>query len=214
MGRLSTVVALVALGAAGWTVWRTQAQDERLEATVATQRETITALEEASKAEQGALRSARGAMNDRFYFNLDSAAKSLALSERQKADMKDLIDAGKRELADLYAIPSDDGVTWAELRKPIQATVGGDGGGLTFAMPDFQKIEKLKKSRIPGSSETFGQAEQRIKDRSFSEMRNLLTPEQTKKWDDAHKDNLLGSGGAGVASIAFVGGISTDDEGK
>jgi hypothetical protein len=184
-----------------------------LEATVATQRDTIAELKKEADAERSARSTAQRGMNERFYFDLDSAAKSLGLSERQKADMGDLIEAGKRDLADLYAIPSDDGVTWADLRKPIRASVGGDGGGLTFSMPDFQKIEKLKRSRIPGSSETFGQAEERIKERSFGEMRNLLTPEQTKKWDQAHKDNLLGAGGGG-ASIAFVSGVVTEGEDK
>jgi len=183
----------------------------------ATTSERIAALEEAvaeAKRESKATGMSPGRMfsRDKLYFNLDSAAKSLELDERQKGDLQDAIDRGKSELADLYKIENDEGLTWAEVRKPKMAKVGADNG-FSIAMPDFAKIQKFKKSRIPGSSETFGQAEQRIKDGAFANMRRTLTPKQATKWDKAHKDPLLNSSG-GMATVSFssiqIGGEEED----
>jgi len=179
-----------------------------LEETVAEQRETIADLKEkAGKATPATRYMGR----DRFYHNLDSAAKSMELSERQKADMQDAIDLGKRELADLYAIENDDGETWAALRKGRMTQIGTEGG-ITVSMPDFRKIAKFKKTRVPGTAETFGDAEKRIKKDAFGDMRRTLTPAQSKKWDNAHKDPLLGSsmGGSSVMISAFTTDLSND----
>lgn len=188
--------------------------DERLaalEKTVAEQRDTIARLAEEKEAADKAANAVRRYLPDAFYPNLDAAAKSLQLSERQKADLQDVIDIAKRQLDDLYGTENDDGVTWKEVRKPKAASLSGEGG-ITIALPDFGRIEKFKKSRIPGSSETFGQAEKRIKDDAFHEMRNLLTPAQTKKWDKAHKDGLLGRAtGASIVSMS-VGSIRAEGE--
>ena len=149
--------------------------------------------------------------SDKMYFNLDRAAKSMDLDERQKSDLKDAIERGKRELADLYDIENDNGETWKEIRKPKMGKVGGESG-LSIAMPDFGKIQKFKKSRIPGSSETFGEAEKRIKEDAFANGRRTLTPKQAKKWDKAHKDGLLRDrGGTGGFSFSTVQ-IETKDK--
>ena len=74
------------------------------------------------------------------------------------------------------------------------------------------EINKFKKSRIPGSSETFGEAEKRIKDDAFHEMRRFLKPEQAKKWDKAHKDHLLGPGGGASFVSMSVGSIDTKSD--
>ena len=136
------------------------------------------------------------------------AAKQLELEKRQKEDMQDVLERAQQELKDLYAIENDEGVTWNEVRKPKMV----EGSGFTFAMPDMKKISAFKKGRIPGSSETFGEAESRIRKDAFGRMRNVLTPAQQKTWDKAHKDALLrGGGGSGmVSSISFVG-MESDD---
>lgn len=183
----------------------------RLEKTVADQRETIAKLEEENRATDKAADAVRRFMPTSFYRNLDDAAKQMELSERQQADMQDAIDIAKRELDDLYAIENDDGVTWKEVRKPKMTNLGGEAG-ISIAMPDFGKIQRFKKMRIPGSSETFGEAEKRIKDDAFHEMRNFLNPKQTKKWDKAHKDNLLGpSSGSSFVSMS-VGSIEMEEK--
>ena len=180
-----------------------------LEKRVAEQDEALAKIESDKAEEADAVGKARGAMRswsrDNFYGNLDMASKSLELNDNQKADMQDVLDRAKRELDDLYAIENDEGVTWKDVRKPKMV----EGSGFSIAMPDMKKIAAFKKSRIPGSSETFGEAQKRIRKDAFARMRNVLTPAQAKKWDKAHKDALL-SGGGGVSSVAFVG-MSADD---
>ena len=184
-----------------------------LEETVAEQRETIADLKEKADKAPAAPSPMRFMGRNSFYRNLDAAAKSMELSERQKVDMQDAIDLGKRELADLYAIENDDGETWADLRKGRMTQIGTEGG-ITVSMPDFRKIAKFKKARVPGTAETFGDAEKRIRKDAFADMRRTLTPAQSKKWDSAHKDPLLGSsmGGSGVMISAFTTDLSDDDK--
>jgi Spy/CpxP family protein refolding chaperone len=199
------VVAEVGAALATRDAPRPQSTEERLaalEKTVSEQRETIAQLEEEKSKEQRILGSVRGAMNDRFYHDVDAAAKSLELNERQKQDMKDIADRAQRELADLMDIPNDEGVTWKDASK-IKLSGGDAEGGVTVLMSNFSKMAKFKKSRIPGSSETYGEAEKRIRDRALGDMRNILTPAQTEKWDKAHKDALIRPPG-GPMSIAFA----------
>jgi len=171
--------------------------DER----IATLEKTIARLESEAKTSSHGT-PGRLFSRDGMYFNLDSAARSMGLDERQKSDLQEALDRGRSELEDLYKIENDDGVTWKQVRKPKMAQLGGETG-FSIGLPNFAKIAAFKKSRIPGSSETFGEAEQRIKEGAFANARRTLTPKQAKKWDAAHKDALLG--GRGVAtSIAFT----------
>ena len=82
------------------------------------------------------------------------------------------------------------------------------GEGFSIAMPDMKKIRAFKDSRIPGSSETFGEAESRIRKDAFARARRLLGPKQAETWDKAHKGGLLNDGAS--TSIAFVGMSSGD----
>ena len=204
--------AETAPGATGLAGRRPPTAVERLatlEKTVARQRETIAKLEEKADAPQPTS-TGRVFNPGNFYHSLDAAAKNLDLSERQKADMQDVIDLAKRELADLYKIENDNGETWEQVRKPKMAEV--EGGSLQIAMPDFKKIAAFKKSRVPGTAETFGEAEKRIKDRAYADMRRGLTPEQGKKWDGAHKRGLLGGhGGDGAVMVSSIV-LDTDGE--
>ncbi|MDF1700226.1 MAG: hypothetical protein P1V36_03620 [Planctomycetota bacterium] len=176
-----------------------------LERRLAAQDETLAKLKADGAKARGGGRQQFNPGN--FYGSLDMAAKAMELKDDQKAEMKDLMDRATRELDDLYAIENDEGVTWKEIRKPKMV----EGNGFSIAMPDMAKIAKFKKGRIPGSSETFGEAEQRIRKDAFGRMRNVLTPAQTKKWDKAHKDGLLrGRGGGMVSAVSFVG-LGSDD---
>ena len=180
----------------------------QLEKTVAAQNEELAKMRERETELASANQPVQRHMPDNFYGNLDMAAKALELDERQKTDLQDAVDRGRRELDDLYAIESDGGETWDQIRKPRML----EGGGFSIAMPDMGKIEKFKKGRIPGSSETFGEAEKRLRDAAFGRMRNVLTPEQAKKWDKAHKEPLL-RGGNG-ASMVFSSVVLSNDDGK
>ena len=182
-----------------------------LEKRVAAQDETIAKYEADKKAEGDALSSANSAMRrftrDGFYGNLDMAAKSLDMKDNQKTDMQDISDRARRELDDLYNSENDEGTTWKEARKPKMI----ETNGISLAMPDMKKLAAFKKGRIPGSSETFGEAEKRIRKDAFGRMRNVLTPEQAKKWDKAHKESMLGPGGGGVVSAVSFVGMGSDD---
>ncbi|MDA1195040.1 MAG: hypothetical protein O2894_07620 [Planctomycetota bacterium] len=271
MGKLSLVLALAALGLAGWTAAQLCAKDDQL-ATLeranldlrdrlhdvelshdlgadapagamsavsgqpaaegattpglsgrpATTGDRLRALESQLEAqnkllaefkeERAARSTAEGARHrfspGNFYGNADMAAKAMELNERQQADMKDVLDRAQRELDDLYAIENDEGVTWKDVRKPKLL----ESSGISIALPDMGKIQKFKQGRIPGSGETFGEAETRIRKDAFGRIRNTLTPAQTEKWDKAHKDSMLGGGGGFASSVAFVEMGSSDAE--
>ena len=181
-----------------------------LERTVLDQNKLIATMKENDAKADKARGAVRRFTNDRFYGSVDMAAKAMKLEEDQKADLKDERERAVKELKDLYALENDEGVTWDEVRKPKMSSAVTSGGGFTFAMPDMAKINKFKKGRIPGSSETFGEAEKRIRDDGFARMRNVLTPGQAKKWDKAHKDSLLRGGSGAVSTISFVG-VGSDD---
>lgn len=182
-----------------------------LEKQVASQQETIAKYEAKRTAGDSLLNTAASSVRNwsrgGFYGNLDMAAKSLDLKDTQKSDMKDIMDRARQELEDLYAIENDEGETWKDARKPKML----ESNGISIAMPDMQKLAAFKKGRIPGSSETFGEAEQRIRKDAFGRMRNVLTSDQAKKWDKANKDAMLGPGGGGVVSAVSFVGMGSDD---
>lgn len=175
-----------------------------LEKRVKAQDEELAKLRAEKAEEENAARTvSRGMPNLRgktFYGNVAMAAKALDLTDTQRTDMQDIIDRAKDELADLYKIENDEGVTWNEVRKPKMV----EGSGFSIAMPNMAKIAKFKKGRIPGSSETYGEAETRIRKDAFARMRNLLTPEQAGTWDKASKEPLLPGGSGMISSVAFL----------
>jgi hypothetical protein len=170
-----------------------------LEKRVARQDEHLARLDEreAKLSKQGAPVRRFSARN--WYGNLDQAAKALKLDDRQKEDVKDILDRAQRDLGDLYKTPNDDGVTWNQVRKPKMV----EGGGISLMLPDMKKLAAFRKSRIPGSNETFGHAQERIRNDAFARVRNTLTPAQAKQWDQAHKEPLL-RGGPGAFSVAIA----------
>ncbi len=178
-----------------------------LESTVKRQNELLAKMESGDDAASDAAGMVRRFMPKNFFHNADAAAKGLGLDERQQNEMQEILDRAKADLKDLYALENDEGVTWAEVRKPKMANLGGgDGGAISIAMPDFGKIQKFKKTRIPGSSETFGEAEKRIKDRAFGDVRRNLPADKAKTWDKAHKDGLLRDRTGGISFSSVVVG--------
>jgi len=182
-----------------------------LEKTVKRQNDLLAKMDSTHDKADDAASMMRRFMPKNVYFNPKMAAKALDLDEGQASEMQDILERGKGELKDLYEIENDDGETWNEVRKPKMADIGGSSG-FHIAMPDFAKIQKFKKRRIPGSSETFGEAEKRIKKNTFENVRRTLPPDKAKTWDGAHKDGLLRDGGMGGISVSSVVIETPDDK--
>ena len=136
-----------------------------------------------------------------FIRDMDGAEKALDLSAGQRADMERVVDWTKRELEDLWAIPNEEG----KLLKDIQKTKVTAGEGISIAMPNFQELNKFRNSKVPGRTETYAEAERRIKDRGKNDIKDILNTEQQETWDKAHTDPLFGSSaGDGVFSMVTV----------
>ncbi len=143
-------------------------------------------------------------MGKKFLANLDQAEKALSLDANQRAQMDRIIDSTKTELDRLYEIPNDDGKTLKELMKPTKINLGGDAESTVVSlMGNFGKIRKFKKSKVPGSNETYAEAEKRIRDAGKRDARGLLNQDQQKTWDGSHTDPLFGRGATAGAMIAF-----------
>ena len=172
-----------------------------LEKRVAEQDEALAKMESEKSTEAAALGTAgkalRGWSRDNFYGNLDMAAKSLELNDSQKTDMQDVLDRANRELEDLYAIENDEGVTWKEVRKPKMV----EGNGFSIAVPDFHKISaSSRRAASPAAARPSVRPRQRIRKDAFATYAQACSrPSRRSKWDKAHKDAMLGSGGGSAA---------------
>jgi hypothetical protein len=180
----------------------------------------VAALEERLKAHEQTVSSLRRrgegspvAMGlPKFLHDVDSATKALKLDDRQKAEVERIVEDSKRALEDLRNRPNDEGVTWKEATK-IKFEGSADGGMIAFG-GNFEKMEAFKKSKVPGTNETYGEAEQRIRRNAKDSMRRVLTPEQQKTFDESHTDPLFGGGG-GIMSTFITTDISeVEVEGK
>jgi hypothetical protein len=190
--------ALAARGEAARTIEERLA---RLEGESVAAKKAVAALEEKARASPHPVPFDEAGFLNTFFPDLETAARVLQLDERQKAGMERVRDDAKRELDDLYAIRNDDGTTWTEAAK-VKFEGSGENGMIAFAT-NLAKLEKFKKTRIPGSRETFGEADKRIRGRAKEQMRSFLTPDQGKSWDKANTDSILGHGGGGDISLAF-----------
>jgi hypothetical protein len=144
----------------------------------------------------------------RFIHDLDSAAKELGLDERQKASLGQVVDDSKRELERLHTTPNDEGLTWKEAGK-IKFEGNADGGIIAFG-GNMEKMEKFRNSKVPGSNETYGEADKRIRRQAKENARRILTPEQQKTFDSSMTDPLFGGMG-GDMSVAFSSIVVSDD---
>lgn len=161
----------------------------------------LAAVEEKTKDVEpgGALALPRGAVARAFgprafLGSLDDAQKQLDLSASQRADWDRTIADAKRELEDLRSIPDDEGKTWKQRNE--EATRGlADGSGRL----DLSKLLALRGAKVPGRTETYGEAEARIGAQAKKRMRDPLTPDQQKKFDESNVDPLIGAGGSPFA---------------
>ena len=177
-----------------------------LQAEIASLRERVEAAPDAPMQ-----RMVQRAVGNRF-FNVEQAAAALELDEMQRRDMDQTVQDTREELQRLYAMENDEGLTYDEARKG--RTMGSEDQGFRISMPDFHKMKAWRESRIPGSSETFAEAEQRIISQANDDIGRRLTPEQNEKWEKANRDHLYGShgvpGGVTMVTTSF-GGLAEDD---
>ena len=74
---------------------------------------------EADDKKAGDMRSrVRSFMPSNFFHNTDAAAKALALDERQKSEMEDILARAKADLKDLYAMENDEAQRDCDMEEP------------------------------------------------------------------------------------------------
>ena len=65
------------------------------------------------------------------------------------------------------------------------------------------EMSRLRQSKVPGTNETYAQAERRLRKDGKARARSFLNPDQAKTWDKSHTDMLFGGGG-GMAGASFL----------
>ena len=140
-----------------------------------------------------------GGISNRFYGSVADAAKDLDLSPRQKDDFDRAVADAKREIDELKKIPDSDGKTWADIEDDAMPKPGEGLGKL-----DLGALIGFPSRKIPGRTETFGQAQRRVQAAAKTRMRETLTPDQQKKFDKAHVDPMLGGSSGAMISFDFA----------
>ena len=141
----------------------------------------------------------------KMYGSVADAAKDLDLSPRQKDDFERAVADAKRDLDDLKKIPDSDGKTWSDIEKDAMPKPGEGLGTI-----DIGALMGFPSRKIPGRTETFGQAQRRIQAAAKQRMSDTLTPDQQKKFSKAHVDPMLG--GSGGAMISFATSVDLSDD--
>lgn len=145
----------------------------------------------------------------RYLANLDQAAKALELDANQRAQLDRIIDTTKGDLERLYETPNDDGKTLKDLMKPTTIDLGGDAEkSVVSLMGNFGKIRQFKQAKVPGSNETYAEAEKRIREAGKRDARGLLNEDQQKTWDDSHTDPLFSPPGAMTGSVVAFSSVT------
>jgi hypothetical protein len=168
----------------------------------------LAALEDrtAKEAAPPGIRPARrmtGPGGGRFYVDVEDAKQDLELTPQQAGDFDRVLEDAHRQVQDLHRVPDDEGKTWEQVQRETFSTT--DGGAFRL---DLSKLEAFRRKTVPGRSETYGQAEQRIRDEAKRRMRDTLTTAQQEKFDKASVDPLLGGGAAGTTFVSF--GVVTE----
>lgn len=139
-----------------------------------------------------------------FWPTVDAAAKELDLDASQRANLERVVEDTRRQFDDLHALRSEDGASFDEIQKELQqATATGEDVESAFA-EHMAKSARWRKSRVPGSNETFAQAEARLRREGRDRARSFLTADQAKAWDKGHPDAMFAGDASGSMATSFV----------
>ena len=124
------------------------------------------------------------------------------------------MEEAKRRLDDLNGVPNEEGLTGRSLREALSRPPE-EGQDLSVVMTEnMARHARWRASKVPGTNETYGQAEQRIRKESKDRARRLLSAEQAKTWDRSPSDLLFGGGmGMATATVMMVGDATAVDLG-
>jgi len=158
----------------------------------------------ASKAEEGAAR-APFVFNSRgFLGSIEQAEKELKLDAAQKAGIERVIDDVERELEALASRPNEEGKTLKELQESFHPEVGMGEEGMAKFHEHMAARTRLRQSKVPGTNETYAEAERRLRKDGKARARSFLNQDQAKSWDRSHTDMLFGGGGMAGASFVSI----------
>ncbi len=147
-----------------------------------------------------------------------SAEQAWGLTPRQRLDVDAILEDGKRQIEALMDLPNDSGVTLRETLSSPSATIGGaaleDGSGGTTLRILTSGAGAFKNGKIPGSNETYAQAEQRIRSDLRRRLRDVLDERQRASFDESEIEPLLPRTGGDVFSIAFTTATLTTPPGN
>lgn len=165
-----------------------------VEARLAAQEERADRMEESiSSGQRPFLPSSR-----RFVHDVDDAVRTLSLDDGQKGELERIIEDLKYENERLLDIPNAEGKRFADL-KPAHLQVGsGETPDITQIMTNNNERWRFLGGKVPGTDETYAQAQARIRKDAKNRFRRTLTPEQLKTCDNSHVDPLFHTGGSGV----------------
>jgi hypothetical protein len=143
-----------------------------------------------------------------FLGSLDQAEKQLKLDAAQKAGLERVIDEVERELDALSTRRNDEGKTLKELQDAFRPEAGIGEDGVARFHEQMAALARFRNSKVPGTNETYAEAERRIRQEGKSRARGYLSPEQAKTWDRSHVDPLFRGGSNANNAVVWtaVGG--------
>ncbi|MFM8979384.1 MAG: hypothetical protein ACKOSS_02825 [Planctomycetia bacterium] len=145
--------------------------------------------------------------DNRFLTSVEQAEKALNLDGAQKAGLERAIEDTTRELTNLASLRGEDGKTLKELqeamRAPLQQGMAGEEAQARFH-ENMAALSRFRQGKVPGTSETFAEAERRIRREGRNRARSYLNPEQAKQWDNSMTDPLFRGPGGMEAGTSVV----------
>ena len=141
-----------------------------------------------------------------FWQDAAAAAKALKLDSVQTSRLEKIVEDTERELDTLYAKPNEEGVLWKDVNQGLTLEVGEPGDLMGKIGEHMKKTSKFRNGKVPGTNETYAEAERRIRKDGKDRARSLLDADQARVWDRSHPDALFHGGGGsdGFGITTFV----------